>query len=70
MSFHCGYCGYGYIEIKCKICNAGTSVCGCDFARDACEEHFCIECDEPKAELDEDGVCVDCLKNIAQPGER
>lgn len=58
---YCDYCGYSYIDHKCRICSKMISTCGCDCARDVCEEHFCVECSEPYIELNEDGWCEDCI---------
>jgi hypothetical protein len=60
MIIYCNYCGYSYIKLSCSICNATIETCGCDCARDVCEEHFCVECSEPFEELDDNGMCEDC----------
>ena len=60
---YCDYCGWGYTERICRICGDTIQVCGCDFARDVCEEHQCCGCfGETTEELDEDGLCPDCSK--------
>ncbi len=57
---YCDYCGLSYLTHKCILCGASISTCGCDCARDVCEEHFCAKCSEPYNELDEYGWCKDC----------
>lgn len=60
---YCSYCGYSYIEVECDICHMKTQICGCDCGRRTCEEHFCVECQEPFLELNEDGECKSCEEN-------
>lgn len=58
---YCSYCGWEYTKRICSICRSTIIlICGCDFARIACEEHFCLECEEPHLELNDEGLCSNC----------
>lgn len=63
---YCDYCGFSYIERTCRICGATITVCGCDPHRDFCEDHCCLGCDEPHAELNDDGLCPYCVEELAE----
>lgn len=67
MPSYCSYCGYGWLKHNCLLCGASIRTCGCDCARDVCEEHSCVDCGEPFLELNDDGLCADCdpLSEIA-----
>ncbi len=60
MPNYCSYCGYGWLKHNCLLCGASIRTCGCDCARDVCEEHFCVDCGEPFLELNDDGLCAGC----------
>ena len=60
---YCSYCGYSYLKHKCKLCNAIIETCGCDPARNFCEEHFCTSCQEPFLELNDFGECDNCKQS-------
>ncbi len=57
---YCNYCGWEYTKRICNICRLTISICGCDFGRTTCKEHFCLECEEPHLELSDDGLCNGC----------
>ncbi len=65
MSGYCSYCGYGWLKHKCQLCGDSISTCGCDCARDVCEEHFCVDCGEAFFELNDEGLCADCAVILA-----
>lgn len=60
MPGYCSYCGYGWLKHICSLCGDSIWTCGCDCARDVCEEHACVDCGEPFLELNNDGLCTDC----------
>lgn len=63
---YCGYCGFSYFKKICLTCEGTILVCGCDFGRNHCEEHFCMKCDEPSGDLNKDGVCPSCIEQILE----
>ncbi len=61
---YCNGCGTYYIKVVCGICNLVNEICGCDGTQNTCDEHNCIKCGEPYADLNDDGMCLDCVEII------